>query len=50
MRRWDLVLVAALVCVVAGVTAFDWRVGLLAIGGALAGVWWLLAPVDGKES
>ena len=49
MKRWDVVLVAAVLCAVVALGAFDWRVGLLALSGGLAGVWWLLEPVDGKE-
>lgn len=41
---------AALFCLVVAAAFVDWRLGLVALGGALTVAWWLLEPIDGGES
>lgn len=43
MKRWDLLLVVAVLCLTVAAGAVDWRLGLGFLGAALAGIWYWLA-------
>ena len=42
MRRWDLLLVAAICLVTVAAVGVDWRLGTCLLGLALGGVWYWL--------
>lgn len=43
MRRWDLLLVAAVLCATVSAGAVDWRLGLGVLALSLGGIWYWLA-------
>lgn len=51
MRRWDLLLVVALVLVVVAAAAVDWRLGCTVAAAAIFGVWYWFedVPTDGED-
>lgn len=46
MRRWDLLLVAAVVLVTVAAGAVDWRLGAVVLASALAAVWYWLGEAE----
>lgn len=46
MRRWDLLLVAAVGLVTLAGLGMDWRLGVLVLGVCLGAVWFWLGDVD----
>lgn len=43
MKRWDLLLVAAVLCATVAAGAVDWRIGLGVLAVSLTAIWYLLA-------
>lgn len=47
-RRWDLILVVAIVLAVAAAAGVDWRLGAAVAALALGGVWYWLEDVPDR--
>lgn len=49
MRRWDLLLIAAVCLAVAAASGVDWRLGAAVLAFALGGVWYWLDDTNDPE-